>query len=147
MRKKYDEIRVYSDGSTSQGVGVADSIILTENEYIGSVMVQYTVEKEYQTELYGVLQALRYLRREKILCDKIVMYVDAESIVKYFKKLVTGQEKAENLQYAEIWTNIMSYTRDYYIEMKHIPGHMLEHNPNKACDLASGICRRCDTLI
>lgn len=144
-------ILIYTDGTLiKRGEGLAISVILSETHYIGLVVQKCKSAFAPEAELFAIHQSLKYLDERNILCDKMLLFTDAEYwVVVYNNIMNSGGYIPPKIENKEIWRYIISIARKYKLSFEYIVGHQIDHNPNKLCDIMGRVHTKCgtDTLV
>jgi ribonuclease HI len=131
------KLYIYSDGSVNEKIGIASSLLFTDNLFVGICIRNYdnNISSSAETELYGVLQSLEFIKHKIGLYESIHVYIDEATLVQQFNRIKLRKYSVPyGISYRSVWLDITKICRGMPIFMYLIKGHQVEHNPNKTCD-------------
>ena len=132
-------LQAYCDASTKGATAVATTFIITEDTYVTCFTNTYhDVRSSTHAELLGVLQTIKYVH-DHLEDKRVMIFNDNLSIVTQYISILATWNVPDDVVERDTYLELLKYSKDMCISVKHIHGHQHSHNPNKICDILSKI--------
>lgn len=146
MYNKGVRLYVTSDASASAPSGAAVSIITSKEELFGVVCRYYRCKNSGEAELWGIVQALKFIDKSNIPHSEIQFNTDHDSIVILWNNYMKLGELPEHVEYKNLWKQIMEYAKKDTIIINSVQGHTdiesMAQWTNNTCDIIAKMIKR-----
>lgn len=136
------DIEVWTDGWYRDNMYVSSAMVLTKDVFITRVIKTGSAKVPYESEIYAILAVLEYLSEvDTTQFNHINIYTDAAFVAQSFNMLMGNRKAKKAIKFRDVFLRMIDLASAIECTVATVtyPSHLVEHNPNKTCDITCRI--------
>lgn len=133
-------VDIYTDSSVVGSKAASTTLILLGPLYGGLYTnIFEDVETTTEGELLAIIQSIKEVKRHYPEEKDLQLMSDCSSVVNIGQTIIDSGSLPDNVKCSQRYEELLEECSGLNITIKHVLGHMNNHNANKVCDRLSRI--------